>query len=119
MPLPRLLGGLLFAVGAVALFLREVDDWADFPLLLVVLVPFMLLYGLGMSEPIPAPWRSVFLVGGVLLAPFALLQFVELIDGNPESGLNLAWVFLLVAGLAGAASFRREPPTRRCRWRSR
>ena len=44
----RLLGGVAFAVGAVTLFFRKSEEWGDFALLLVLLVPFALLYGLGL-----------------------------------------------------------------------
>ena len=49
----RMIGGLAFAVGALVLFIRKAGgvqstaDWAAFPLLLVLLVPVLLLYGLG------------------------------------------------------------------------
>src|ERR671915_457500 len=41
----RMLGGVLLAVGAVVLFARKTDDWAAFPLLLVVAIPCVLVFG--------------------------------------------------------------------------
>src|SRR5215211_5277119 len=43
----RLLGGVLLAAGCIVLYVRKFQPWADFPLFLVVLVPFVVLYGLG------------------------------------------------------------------------
>ena len=82
----RLLGGLLFAVGALALFLRKgsQDEWGDFGRLLVLLIPCVLLLGLGFGligsgsrDPRAAagtdgdagarPWRAVVLVLGLSL----------------------------------------------------
>lgn len=101
----------MFGLGCVVLFLRELDDWADFPLLLAVLVPCVLLYGLGTSAGAtagpPAPWRSAFLVAGVLLAPLVFFRVLELLGGDPENGLHGTWIFLATAGLAYTASERR------------
>jgi len=43
----RLLGGVLLAAGCIVLYIRKFQPWADFPLFLVALVPFVVLYGLG------------------------------------------------------------------------
>jgi hypothetical protein len=111
----RMLGGLAFAVGALILFVRKAGglgdgaEWAEFPLLLVVLVPCTLLYGLGVvgrtsGHPLQ-PWQSVLLVTGVLLVPLVLFQFLDTIGGNTGDSLNVAWIFAATAGLAAYASF--------------
>ena len=113
------LGGLLFAAGALTLFIRKTsrEDWSDFPLLLVLLIPCVLLYALGLGlvrlgeDRPPArgdarPWQSVVLVVAILLAPLALFQFLETIDGSTDDSLNQAWIFLLTAALAAVAAVR-------------
>jgi hypothetical protein len=117
----RMLGGVLFAAGAIIVFFRESENWAEFPLLLTVLIPCALLYGLGLAggtiaparpgvagpSVAPFPWQTVYLVFGVILMPVALLQFVDTIGGSPDDGWNITWVFLLTAAAALFASFRR------------
>ena len=110
-----LLGGLLFATGAVVLSIRKSsetpaggDPWGDFAILLVLLVPFLLLYGLGMAGratgPDAEPWQAVYLVFALLLAPLVLFQFVETIDGDPGADLNVAWILAVTAALGAAAA---------------
>lgn len=104
-------GGLLFATGAVVLFMRKGEAWADFSLLLVLLIPAGLLYGLGIAREEdgqgPARWQSAFLVYGLALVPLALTQFVEVLGGDPEKAGNVAWIFFATAVLAGFAAFAR------------
>ena len=111
----RLLGGLFFGSGAVVLFIRKATEtpdggepWGDLALLLVLLCPFVLLYGLGMAgrraDGEAEPWQSVYLVFGVLLAPFVLLQFLETIGGSTESSWNTFWIFGVTAALGIAAA---------------
>ena len=113
----RMLGGLAFAIGAAVLFIRKAggvqgtSDWAEFPLLLVLLVPIVLLYGLGVRAGRDGrvgaqPWQGVLLLVAVLLSPVALFQFLDTIGGDVDSSLNQAWIFLAVAALAAYASFR-------------
>jgi hypothetical protein len=110
-----LLGGLLFATGGVVLAIRKSSDtpaggdpWGDLAILLVLLIPFLVLYGLGMAGratgPEAEPWQAVYLVFAVLLAPVVLLQFVETIDGSPGADLNVAWTFAVTAALGAAAA---------------
>jgi hypothetical protein len=40
-------GGILLALGALTLFMRKEEPWSDFPLLLVIGIPFLVLYALG------------------------------------------------------------------------
>ena len=49
-------------------------------------------------------WEAVYLVFGILVAPWLLLQFIEAIDGSPGASLNVVWVFGATAGLAVAAT---------------
>ncbi len=113
----RMVGGLAFAVGALVLFIRKTGgaqgtaDWAAFPLLLVVLVPVVLLYGLGLragrhgTAVGPQPWQAVLLLAAVLLSPVALFQLLEVLGGDMDNSLHSAWIFVLVAALAGYAAF--------------
>ena len=116
----RMLGGLAFAIGAVVLFIRKAggaqggEDWAEFPLLLVLLVPVVLLYALGVragrdrsvaAAAGPQPWQGVLLLAAVLLSPLALFQFVDTIGGDTGGALHQTWIFLVMAGLAAYASF--------------
>ena len=111
----RLLGGLLFATGAVVLAIRKSsetpaggDPWGDLAILLVLLIPFLVLYGLGMAGAAGGreaePWQAVYLVFAVLLAPVVLLQFVETIGGDPGADLNVAWTLAATAALGAAAA---------------
>src|SRR5829696_1190020 len=43
----RLLGGVLLAAGAIVLYVRKFEAWGEFLKLLVALIPFVVLYGLG------------------------------------------------------------------------
>ena len=105
----RLVGGVLFATGALIVFIREASNWDDFPLLLTLLVPCVVLYGMGVAgarAERPQPWQVTYLIFGLLLVPLVLLKFVDTIDGTPGDDLNLAWIFGLTAALAAFASFR-------------
>ena len=105
----RLIGGVLFAAGALIVFLREANNWDDFPLLLTLLVPCVVLYGMGVAAgraERPQPWQVTYLTFGLLLVPLVLLKFVDTIDGTPGDDLNLAWIFGLTAALAAFASIR-------------
>lgn len=120
----RLLGGLLFGVGMIALFLRKenIDAWGDFGRLLVLLVPCLLLLGLGLGmiggdsrQPVEddagaRPWRAVVLVLGIVLVPLTLLQFVALLGGSPDDPLNRAWIFAASAVVAALAALRARLP---------
>lgn len=112
----------MFAAGALALFLRKSsqDQWADFPKLLVLAIPCVLLYALGTGSlrlgradeqgvdggVIPA-WRSAALVLGLLLVPLALSQLVETLGGNPDKAGHTTWIFLATAAAGAFAAFVR------------
>ena len=101
-------GGVLFATGAIVLFIRKGTDWADFPLLLVVGVPFVLLYGLGVSGRSSTelePWRVALIVIGIVLAPLALAQLRDTLGLSDDSSFWIFVIFGLTAALAGHASF--------------
>jgi hypothetical protein len=117
----RSLGGLLFATGALVLFFRKSPDerWAEFALLLVLLVPCVALYALGLGlvrredaarpgdhGPAAHPWQPVLLVFAILLVPLVLFQFLDLIGGSTEDSLNSAWIFAVTAALAVFAVLR-------------
>ena len=84
----RKLAGLLIGLGLVMTFTRKGDSslgdaWGDWGLLIVVLIAFAFLYGVGLlgrrNTDGLRSWESVYLVFGVLLAPFVLFQFIEAI----------------------------------------
>ena len=110
----RKLAGLLIGLGLVMTFIRKADSslgdpWGDWGLLIVLLIAFAFLYGVGLLGRLNTdglrPWESVYLVFGVLVAPLVLLQFIEAINGTPGASLNVFWVFLVTAGLAVAATY--------------
>jgi hypothetical protein len=110
----RKLAGLLIGLGLVMTFIRKADSslgdpWGDWGLLIVLLIAFAFLYGVGLlgrlNTDVLRSWESVYLVFGVLLAPLVLLQFIEAINGTPGTSLNVFWVFLVTAGLAVAATY--------------
>jgi hypothetical protein len=121
----RKVGGLLFGVGMFMIFLRKSSDqfgdtWGDFALFLVLAVPAVVLYGLGLrgdtSRPtggagpsgaaaaVLAPWRAVYLVFGLLLIPLALFQLIDVLGGDTSASLNVFWVFGLTAALGVVGS---------------
>jgi hypothetical protein len=106
----RLLGGVLFAVGAVILFARKGGDWAAFPLLLVVGVPCVVVFGLGAMGALAAGevarWHAVLMVTGVLLSVLAFGQLWDVVGVNTNASGFGFLVFACVAGLAVFASFR-------------
>jgi hypothetical protein len=125
----RAVGGIALAAAALSLFIRKSshNDWGSFALLLVLLVPCVLLYGAGLglgdrelahdatppldrgllvrAKRVAPAWQSVFVVLGVVLVPFVLFQFLDMLGGNTGESLNVAWIFLAVAGLALYAGF--------------
>lgn len=110
----RKLGGLLLGAGLVVVFFRRAnaafgDPWGDFALFLVLLIPFVFLYGSGMVATLATgrarPWEAVYIVFGILLLPFVFLQFLEWVGADTGAPLNLAWIFLLTAVAGAAATF--------------
>jgi hypothetical protein len=105
----RMLGGVLFGVGAVILFARKGDDWAAFPLLIAVAVPCIVVFGLGATGALAAGevarWHAVLMVTGVLLSVLAFGQLWDLVGVNTDSSGFGFLIFGCVAGLAAFASF--------------
>lgn len=99
----RKMGGLLFGIGMLMLALRKSDDYSDFVLLLIYLIPAAFFYYEGVFTGNLTgglrPWQAVYSVFGLILVPFVLFQFIELVDGSP-SGWNTFWIFGVTAGLA-------------------
>lgn len=113
----RSVGGLLFAAGAVLVFVRKSGhhEWGGFARVLVVLVPAVVLYALalGGSDPLRGegrpdgdgarPWQSVLMVAALALVPVALLEFLRWVGASTQHSLYGAGVFALTALLAGYA----------------
>src|SRR3954451_10481226 len=111
----RVLGGLFIGLGLTMLFIRKGSPllgarWGDFALLVVLLVATVFLYGGALAGRSvtggPRPWEAVYGVFGVILVPFTLAQFVQLINGTPGASLNVAWIFLATAVLAAFAAMQ-------------
>ena len=82
-----MLGGVLFALGAAILFARKADDWAAFPLLLVVAMPCArrVRRSARWRRSPPARWRrwhAVLMVTGVLLSVLAFGQLWDIARGR-------------------------------------
>lgn len=105
----RMLGGVLFALGATILFARKGNDWAAFPLLIVVAVPCIVVFGLGALGALAtgevARWHAVLMVTGVLLSGFAFAQLWDVVGVNTDTSGFGFLTFACVAGLAAFASF--------------
>ncbi|HEY0631540.1 MAG TPA: hypothetical protein VGC98_05765 [Thermoleophilaceae bacterium] len=109
----RLGGGLAFGIGALVLAVRKLgvlpggDTWSDGALLVVLAVPFFVLYGLGMAGRTGGrdaePWQSTFLVFATILAPLMLFQLLALIGGDANDSWNSVWI-LGLTGLIGVAA---------------
>lgn len=110
----RSVGGLLLAVGALALWARKSshDGWSDLARLLVVAVPAILLFvlALDLSEPRARekarPSQSVLMVVSILLGPVVLFEFLHGIGASTRHALLDAAVFAIVALLAVYATWR-------------
>jgi hypothetical protein len=106
----RKIGGLLFGLGALMIYIRKgpfltvnPDQWAEFPIFLVLAVPAVVLYGSVLTRPQTGelrPWQLVYSVFGLVFVFLALTQLVDVIGGNPNAQLNLFWISLATAGLA-------------------
>jgi hypothetical protein len=106
----RTIGGLLLGLGALMIYVRKgpfltvnPDQWASFPMFVVLAIPAVYLYGSVLTKPQTGElrsWQVVQSVFGLLFVPLALAQFVDVIGGNPNASLNVFWIFLVTAGLA-------------------
>ncbi len=116
----RMLGGVLLAAGATVTYVRKFQDWGDFPLFLVVLLPFVALYGLGWLAGIrrredaterPEGWHIVFKIHASLCAGVVMAQLILLLGADDlNARLHQVLIGLAVAGAAYAASFLRHVP---------
>jgi hypothetical protein len=99
----RKVGGLLFGIGMLMLFLRKGGDYGDFVVFLILAIPAAFLYGEGVFTDrwtgAVRPWQAVYSVFGLIFVPLALLQFVQMLDGS-ASGWNTFWIFGTTAALA-------------------
>jgi hypothetical protein len=106
----RMFGGVLIAVGATVLFARKTDDWAAFPLLLVVAIPCAVVFGFGAMAALAtgavARWHAVLMVAGVLLSVLAFGQLWDVVGVNTESAGFGFLLFVCVTALAAFGSFR-------------
>ena len=106
----RMVGGLLLALGATILFLRKTDDWAAFPLLLVVGIPCALLFGLGalaaLATGAVGRWHAVLMVTAVVLSILAFGQLWDTIGVDTEANEFGFLISACVAGLAAFGSFQ-------------
>jgi hypothetical protein len=106
----RAIGGLLIGLAAAMIYIRKgpflagnPEQWADFPMFLVLAVPAVYLYGSVLTTPQTGglrPWQAVHSVFGLILTPLALLQFVDMLGGNPNADLNVFWTFGVTAAVA-------------------
>ena len=112
----RKIGGLLIGLAAAMIYIRKGpfltandQQWATFPMFLVVAIPAVYLYGSIFTRPQTGelrPWQAVHSVVGLIFVPFALAEFVDLIGGTPSAQLNLFWIFAGTAALAFYAGAR-------------
>jgi hypothetical protein len=105
----RMVGGVLFAVGAAILFVRKTGDWAAFPLLLAVGIPCAILFAHGamgaLAAGTVARWHAMLMVAGVLLSVLAFGQLWDVVGIDTDSAGFGFLLFACVAGLAAFASF--------------
>lgn len=109
----RLLGGVLFGIGALVLLLRRTsfaEPWGSGAIFLTLAVPAVLLYGAGMvgarTGGRPNAWQATFTVFGLLLIPVTLFAFLDWVGGDTGSSLNGAWILALSAAFAFVAGLR-------------
>ena len=105
---------MLFAVGAIVLFVRKSGhhEWSSLALLLVVGVPAATLFALALTAPAPPsgerarPWQTVLMVTSILLGPVVLLEFLDWVGAGTGHVLYVAGVFAVTGLLAGYAAER-------------
>src|SRR4051812_36031513 len=113
----RKIGGLLIGLAALMIYIRKGpflstnnEQWAAFPMFLVLAIPAAYLYGGSiLSRPQTGelrPWQAVHNVFGLILVPFALGQLIDVIGGSATAQLNVFWTFAATAALAYYAGAR-------------
>jgi hypothetical protein len=108
----RLIGGMMFAAGALVLLIRKGSDWSDWAVFFALLIPAAVLLVLAFLDRLPEQrrgWKSAFVVFGTILLLVALLQFVKAAGGSAR-GLNLVWTFGLAGAVAVFTSFALRAP---------
>ena len=114
-------GGLALFAAIVLALLRIGNEWANFPLWLLLTVPaaFMLaaarLGGLPGRAHDPAvdpwdfaPWRVAFALCGLVLLGLALMQTTILLGDEDVGSVTGTWVLLVVGGLAAGLAARAD-----------
>jgi hypothetical protein len=105
----RKIGGILLGLAALMIFIRKgpaisvnPDQWAAFPMFLVLAIPAVYLYGAIFTRPGTGElrvWQVVHSTFGLVFVPLALFQFIDMIGGSPGTGINVFWVFGVTAAL--------------------
>ena len=116
--LPRAVGGMLLATGAVVTLIRESGHhgWSDFARVLIVLIPALTLYLLALQQPTRRdadagrPSSPVLAVAAILLWPVVLLEILQWLGASTHHVLYTAAVFALTALFAGYAARRARVP---------
>ena len=81
----RLVGGMMFAAGALVLLIRKGSDWSDWAIFFALLIPAAILLVLAFLGRVPGErqgWKAAFLVFGTLLLLAALLELVRALKGE-------------------------------------
>jgi hypothetical protein len=106
----RMIGGVLLAVGVAILFVRKTDEWAAFPMLLVVGIPCVLLFGIGalaaLASHAVGRWHAVLMVTGVLLSVLAFGQLWDTVGVDTDDAGFGFLLFGCTTALAAFGSFR-------------
>jgi hypothetical protein len=99
----RKYGGLLLGIGVLMLLLRKEEDYSDWVQFLLYGATAAFLYGEGtLTDRFTGgvrPWQAVFSVFGLIFVPLALASFIDAIDGDSGSALNVFWIFGVTAAL--------------------
>lgn len=109
----RLIGGMMFAAGALVLLIRKDPDWGDWAVFAGLIIPSLLLFAIafaGRARWGLQGWQAAFLLFATLLLLVALLQLVEATDGDTSDELNLLWTFGVTALVAIISSFVLRAP---------
>ena len=99
----RKYGGLLLGLGVLMLLIRKDDDYSEWVQFLLYGAMAVYLYGSVFTTDAtggPRPWQAVHSVFGLLFVPLALATFIDAVDGDSGSALNILWIFGVTAALA-------------------
>ncbi len=112
----RKIGGILLGLAALMIAIRKgpisslnEDQWAAFPMFLVLAIPAAYLYGAIFTRPQTGElrvWQVVHGTFGLIFVPLALFQLIDVLGGS-ASPLNTFWIFGVTAVLgfyAGAVA---------------